>query len=218
MRIKIDVNVRVGRLVKYFVISDFFLLAGWGFIDPVFSVFIVQRVVGGTLATVGIAAGIYWILKSALQIPIANYLDRTPGEHDDFVALIGGLLLVGVSAIAMCWVTQIWELYVIHAVHAIAFALYFASWPTIFSRHLDKDRISFDWSLDSTAAGIGSGVTGVLGGLIAARWGYDWVFVMAGILAFVAAFVLIAVPDLILPKPTTRAVEVNDHTPGDTVA
>jgi MFS family permease len=205
MRIKVNINIKVGRLVKYFVISDFFLLSGWGLIDPVFSVFIVQRVVGGSLMAVGIAAAIYWIIRSVAQIPIAKYLDRTPGEHDDFMALVGGLLLVGISAIAMCWVTQLWELYLVHALHAIAFAFYYASWPTIFSRHLDKDNISLDWSLDSAAAGIGAGVTGFLGGVIAGTLGYSVVFVGAGIMAFLAAFVLLAVPDLILPKPTTTS-------------
>src|SRR5258708_17810942 len=146
MKIKVNINIKVGRLVKYFILSDFFLLAGWGFIDPVFAVFIVQRVEGGTLTTVGIAAAIYWILRAILQIPIANYLDKTSGEHDDFMALIGGLLLIGISAIAMSWVRTVWELYAIHAIHAVAFSLYFASWPTIFSRHLDKDRVSFDCS------------------------------------------------------------------------
>jgi len=225
MRIKVNINIKVGRLVKYFVISDFFLLAGWGLIDPVFSVFIIQRVVGGTLLTVGIAAAIYWILRSVLQIPIARQLDRVPGEHDDFMALVGGLLLIGLSAIAMCWVTTVWELYAIHAVHAVAFALYYASWPTIFSRHLDKDSIALDWSLDSAVSGIGAGVTGFLGGVIAGTLGYDVVFVSAGILAFVAAFVLLAVPDLILPKPgaATKAAivaaeEATEHKPGGTAA
>lgn len=225
MRIKVNINVKVGRLVKYFVISDFFLLAGWGLIDPVFSVFIIQRVVGGSLMVIGIAAAIYWIVRSMAQIPIANYLDSTPGEHDDFVALVGGLMLVGISAIAMCWVTQVWELYAIHAVQAIAFAFYYASWPTIYSRHLDKNTISLDWSLDSSVSGIGAGVAGFLGGVIAGTLGYDVVFVFAGIMAFIAAFVLLAVPDLILPKPTTSTrAAVNaaetavERKPGDTVA
>jgi MFS family permease len=215
MKIKINIDIKVGRLVKYFILSDFFLLAGWGFIDPIFAVFIVQRVEGGTLTTVGIAAAIYWILRSVLQIPIAKYLDKTSGERDDFMALIGGLLLVGISAIAMSWVRTIWELYAIHAVHAVAFALYFASWPTIFSRHLDKNRISFDWSLDSAAVGIASGLTGFLGGLIAQTLGFTVVFVFAGILAFVAAFILIAVPNLILPKPSKAKAAFNDHTPAN---
>jgi len=225
MRIKVNINIKVGRLVKYFVISDFFLLAGWGLIDPVFSVFIIQRVVGGTLLTVGIAAAIYWILRSILQIPIAKQLDDIPGEHDDFMALIGGLMLIGISAIAMCWVTQVWELYAIHGAQAVAFALYYASWPTIFSRHLDKDSIALDWSLDSAVSGIGAGVTGFLGGVIAGTLGYDVVFVSAGILAFIAAFVLLAVPDLILPKPVAitkaaivAAEEATEHKPGGTAA
>jgi MFS family permease len=225
MRIKVNINVKVGRVVKYFIISDFFLLAGWGLIDPIFSVFIIQRVVGGTLMTVGIAAAIYWIIRSVAQIPIAEFLDRIPGEHDDFMALVGGLLLVGISAIAMCWVTRVWELYVVHALQAIAFALYYASWPTIYSRHLDKDAISLDWSLDSSVAGVGAGITGFLGGVIAETLGYNVVFVGAGIMAFIAAFVLIAVPDLILPKPTTptrvaisAAEATSERKPGDLVA
>lgn len=219
MKTKIEETTKIGRLVRYFVISDFFLLAGWGFIDPVFSVFIIEKVAGGTLAAVGIAAGIYWILRSALEIPIANYIDKTPGEHDDFMALIGGLFLVGFSAIAMIWVTQIWELYLVHAVHAIAFALYFASWPTIFSRHLDKNHIAFDWTLDSTAAGVGAGIAGLLGGVIAEKFGFTTIFLMAGSLAFIAAFILLTMPDLILPKPTIpNPTEINDTTPGDKVA
>ena len=205
MKIKINVDIKVGRLVKYFIISDFFLLAGWGFIDPIFSVFIIDKVQGATLMTVGIAAAIYWILRAILQIPIANYLDKHEGEKDDFMALVLGIFLIGLSAIAMSWVTQVWQLYALHAVHAVAFALYYSSWPTIFSRHLDKDRISFDWSLDSTAAGVAAGITGFLGGTIAQIWGYDVVFFFAGILAFVAAFVLVSAPDLILPKPLKSA-------------
>ncbi len=222
MRIKVNINVQVGRLVKYFVISDFFLLAGWGLIDPVFSVFIIQRVVGGSLMVVGVAAAIYWILRSVLQIPIAKFIDHTPGERDDFMVLVGGLLLVGISAIAMVWVTQIWELYLIHAIHAAAFALYYASWPAIFSRHLDKESISLDWSLDSAVGGIGAGITGFLGGVIAATLGYNAVFISAGLLAFAAAFILMAVPDLVLPRPTIKTITIaekeSEKKPGEAVA
>ena len=211
MKIRVNIDIKVGRLVKFFVISDFFLLAGWGFIDPVFSVFIVQKVAGGTLISVGIAAGIYWIVKSTLQIPIAKYLDNTPGEKDDFVALIGGLLLAGISAGAFSWVTTVGQLYFVQAVHAVAFAFYSASWPAIFSRHLDKDRFAFDWSLDSVSVGIAAGVTGLIGGVVAAIWGYTAVFLSAGILCFIAAFVLVAAPDLILPKPNRSTGPLFDH-------
>jgi MFS family permease len=216
MKIKINIDIKVGRVVKYLVISDLFLLAGWGFIDPIFSVFIVEKVAGATLATVGIVAGIYWILKSVLEIPIGNALDRVPGEKDDLVALVGGLFLAGFSAIAFAWVTEVWQLYVVQIVHAIGFALYVPSWSAIFSRHLDRDRVSFDWSLDSTVAGMAAGLTGLFGGVAASFFGFPAVFITAGLLSLGAAFVIMAIPDVILPKPATRSGNVEEeHTPGN---
>lgn len=213
MKIKINIDIKVGRVVKYFVLSDLFLLLGWGLVDPVFSVFIVTKVAGATLVTVGIAAAVYWILKSALQIPIANYLDKTAGEKDDFVALVAGLLLAGISAMAFGWVNNVWEFYLVQALHAVAFALYVPSWSAIFSRHLDKDRVSFDWSLDSTAAGVAAGVSGLLSGIVASAWGFLAVFISGGILSIAAALILIAAPDLVLPRPSTAETAFKDHTP-----
>ena len=215
MKIHVNIDVSVGKIVKYFVISDLFLLGGWGFVDPIFSVFIIQNVAGATLATLGIGAGIYWTLRSLLQIPIGLALDKTPGEKDDFLALIISLFLAGFSALSFGLVKTIWQFYAVQVLHAVAFALYFASWPTIFSRHLDKDKISFDWSLDSTAAGLAAAVAGFLGGIMASALGYFAVFASAAILSFVAAFVLMAVPDLMLPKPTRKNAELGDHAPGE---
>ncbi len=214
MKIKINIDIQVGRVVKYLVLSDLFLLFGWGFIDPIFSVFIVERIAGATLVTVGIAAALYWILKSLVQIPVSNYLDRTPGEKDDFKALIAGLLLAGLSAFAFGVIDRPWQLYLVQIVHAIGFALYIPSWSSIFSRHLDKDRVSFDWSLDSTVAGIAEGLSGLIAGVIAAAFGFVSIFVLAGIFSLVAAVVLIAAPDIILPKPNKAAeVQLKDKTP-----
>ncbi len=216
MRIKISINIKVGRIVKYLVLSDMFLLLGWGLIDPIFSVFIVQRIAGATLVTVGASAATYWILKSALQIPIANYLDRTAGEKNEkrsFTALVGGLLLAGFSALAFSVIDRQWELFVLQSIHAAAFALYVPSWSSIFSRHLDHDRVSFDWSLDSTVAGIAAGVSGLVAGIIASLWGFVAVFIAGGVFSLFAAFVLISAPNLVLPKPSEAAVQLKDKTP-----
>lgn len=200
MRIRINVNIKVGRLVKYFVLCDLALLAGWGLIEPVFSVFIIEKIVGATLVTVGSAAAIYWLLKSGLQLPLANYLDRTPGEKDDFHALILGLLIASFSAVLFAFVTESWQLYLVQALHAVGFALYAASWPAIFSRHLEKERVSFDWALDSAAAGGAAGVSGFLGGVVANWFGFNAVFVLAGLFSALAAGILIMAPELIFPK------------------
>ena len=216
MKIRVNIDIKVGRVVKYLVLSDLFLLLGWGLIDPIFSVFVIEHIAGATLITVGIAAAVYWILRSVLEIPIANYLDRTPGEKDDLVALVGGLFLAGFSALAFSVIDKIWELYLVQIFHAIGFALYLPSWSSIFSRHLDHDRVSFDWSLDSTVAGLAAGVSGLFAGVVAAEWGFATVFVVGGLLSLVAAFVLMIAPNLVLPKPTEVGVQMKDKTPAAT--
>ncbi|TSC82850.1 MAG: hypothetical protein G01um101420_32 [Parcubacteria group bacterium Gr01-1014_20] len=215
MRIKINVDLRVGRVIKYFILADLALLAGWGLVGPIFSVFVIERVAGATLVTVGIAAGIYWVLKSLLQLPIATYLDKKEGERDDFLALIIGLFVSAFTAIAYNFITQVWHLYLVEIIHAMAFALYVPAWSAMFSRHVDKDRVSFDWSLDSTVAGLSAGVSGILGGAVASAWGFHWVFILAGIFSAVSAFVLIMAPDFIFPPRTTENPVIKDHTPAN---
>lgn len=212
MRIKINLDLNVNRVIKAFIVVDLFLFAGWGLIEPAFSVFIVEQVAGANLVTVGVAAAIYWTLKSFIQMPVARYLDRHPGEKDDFYALIIGLLIIGFSAFGFGLVREIWQLYFMQVVRAVGFGLYAATWPAIFSRHLDSGRVSFDWALDSTAVGIAAGVSGFLGGVMANYFGFVSVFVAGGVLALCAACVLLWVPDLILPKPTGSRVHGKDHT------
>jgi MFS family permease len=214
MRLRVNINVQVNRIVKYFVLSDFFFISGWGFIEPVFAVFVVQKIPGANLATVGIAVAIYWILRSVLQIPLANILDQRNAERDSFRVLVLGLFLAALAAFAYTLVAQIWQLYALQVLHAVALSCYTVSWPAIFSRHLDKSRISFDWSFDNTIVGIASGVSGLLAGLIGLAWGFNVLFVLAGLLSLVGAFVILGLPEITLPRPTTPE-ERRDHTPAN---
>ena len=213
MKIKINVDLRIGRVVKYFIFADLALLAGWGLVQPIFAIYLIDKVGGATLVTVGIASSIYWLLKSILQLPVAKYLDKHKGESDDFLALIIGLFIVAFSAVALVFITEPWHLYLTQVIYAIGFSLYVPSWSGIFSRHLDKDKISFDWSLDSTAVGLAAGVSGFLGGVIAEAWGFPVIFVMAAVFSVISALIVTAIPDLVFPKRTTDPAPFKDHTP-----
>lgn len=215
MKIRIDINFQISRVIKYFIISDLFFIAGYGLISPIFAIFVVEKIAGATIATVGVAAAVYWILKAILQLPIGVYLDKTEGEKDDFYILIGGLVLASVTAFLFVFVTKVWQLYLVQAVHALAFALYTPSWTAIFSRHLDKNRYAFDWALNSTTVAFASGVSGALGGWLAQEFGFPVIFIGAAVLSFVAAVVIFLLPDVVLPKTTTNQplLPPRDHRP-----
>lgn len=213
MRIHFHLNFKMGRIVRYFILADLALLAGWGLIEPIFGVFIITQIEGATVITLGISAAIYWLVKSVIQMPIAVVLDRTPNERDDYIFLVSGLVLAGLTAISFILITQIWQLYAVQVLHAVAFAFYVPSWSGIFARHLDKNHQSFDFTLDSAVVGLSSGVTGLLSGLLVTWFGYRAIFILGALFSFVSAFVIFAAPQVVFPHRRHRGIIMRDHTP-----
>ncbi|MGC9611041.1 MAG: MFS transporter [Minisyncoccia bacterium] len=221
MRFSVNINfnfkdLKVNRLIRFFVVSDLFFWSGWGLINPVFAIFIIDRVEGASVVTVGIASAVYWITKALFQMPVALYLDKHEGEKDDFHALISGLILAGVASFVFLSVNTFIGLYFAVFIQALAFGLYTPAWSAIFSRHLDKKNYAFDWSFDNTAIGIALGVTAFVGSALAKIFGFDAIFICTGLLSFGSATLLLFVPDLILPEPPSNGQSpLLDHTPAN---
>lgn len=201
----------VNRIVKFFILSDLVLWSGWGFIDPLFSVFVIKEVMGATLISIGFLAAIYWIIKGILQIPISLFLDKNDGERDDFYALVLGLLIIGISAFSFALVDRLWQVYLVQFVKSIGFALYIPSWSAILSRHLDKEHMAFEWALSSSSVSLGIGLAGIFGGSVATFAGFNFLFLLTGLMAVLSAALLLFVPDLILPKRTRKISVLTDH-------
>ncbi|MDP3729894.1 MAG: MFS transporter [bacterium] len=207
----------LNRIVKFFIISDLFLWAGWGFLDPIFSIFVIQNIAGASLIAIGFLATIYWVIKGVIQIPISLYLDKTKGERDDFYALIFGLMITGVAAFALMTARTMTHVYIVQAIKAIGFAFYIPAWSAVFSRHLDKNHTAFDWALSSSSVSLAIGAAGLIGGIIASWLGFNFVFLMTGLMALISAVILLFVPNLILPTTQTKkssiieAERVNHH-------
>lgn len=205
MKIKVNISIedlKLNRIIKYFVLSDLFLWGGWGLVNPIFSVFLIEKIPGATLATVGGVTAVYWITKSLVQLPVSVMLDKHKGETDDFYTLILSLVLAGFSALAFLLAKDVTTLYFVSFIHGLAFGLYAPSWSGIFTRHMDKDHLAFDWSLDSTTIGISSGIAAFIGGALASAYGFSVVFVLASIFSFASALLLLMAPDLVFPKAT----------------
>ena len=65
---------KVNKVVKYLVLSDLLLWAGWGFISPIFSIFVVQEIAHATILTAGISVAAYWFFTLAGPGRVAAFL------------------------------------------------------------------------------------------------------------------------------------------------
>ncbi|OGM99257.1 MAG: hypothetical protein A2915_02685 [Candidatus Yanofskybacteria bacterium RIFCSPLOWO2_01_FULL_41_34] len=179
--------MKISHVVRTLVVSDFFINAGFSVFAPVFAIFVTKQIDGGTLAVVGFAAAIFQIFKSGLQIPIAKYLDKNHGEYDDFYSMVFGTFLIALVPFLYLFATKTSHVYMIQALYGIGASFAIPPWYAIFTRHVDKMQENVEWSLDSIAIGIGAATSAALGGFLAEKFGFRFVFLLGGMLAVFGA-------------------------------
>lgn len=199
---------KVNRVVKYMVFADLSLFIGWGFISPMFSIFVLEKIEGATLLTVGIASAMYWVARASVQPFVAQLLDKRKGEKDDYFALLGALVCAGIAAFLIAYARDKSILYAFQVFHGASLGVYSVAWPSIFTRHMDKGKVAFDWSLDRGSVGLAVAVASISGAKVAELLGFEMVFIIAGIGSIASALILLAIPSLIFPKEMKSAEKV----------
>jgi predicted MFS family arabinose efflux permease len=187
----------INRIVKILIASDFFLNLGWGLLSPIFALFVLEKITISdpmrAAEVAGAAALFYWIPKSFMEIPIGRFLDKTKGEKDDYWFMVAGLFIVGFVPLGYLFSTEPYHIYIFQILHAIGMAMTLPSWLAIFTRHIDKEKEAFEWSMETTSIGAGAGIAGGLGGLMAAQFGFDAIFIFVSALTFLATLLLLIV-------------------------
>ncbi|KKP93126.1 MAG: hypothetical protein UR98_C0009G0004 [Parcubacteria group bacterium GW2011_GWA1_36_12] len=194
----------INKITKILITSDFFLNLGWGLLSPIFAIFILERITGGdslkAAEIAGFAALFYWITKSLFEIPIGWFLDKKYGERDDFWFMVIGTLITALVPIGYLFSSAAWHIYLFQIVHAVGMAMALPSWLAIFTRHIDKGKEAFNWSMETTSIGMGAGIAGGLGGLIAAAFGFKILFIFVSLLSSFSALLLLLVKNEVYPR------------------
>jgi len=198
--------LKINRVIKYLILSDLIFWSGWGLLSPIFAVFVVKNIEGGSLAVVGLASGIYWILKSLLRVPIGIFLDSRKGEEDDFWFLFFGLILSSLVPFGYLMAKYPFHIYLLQILQAFGMAMALSGWTAIFTRHIDQGKEATEWGLDATFVGLGIGISGILGGMIAQIFGFKTVFVLVGILGLLAAILLFGILKIISPRSLKKGL------------
>lgn len=183
------------KIIKILITSDFILNLGWGLVSPILAIFIVENITSrGPLEAAkiaGFASLFYWITKSILQVPIGHYLDKKHGEKDDFWFMVIGTFLAAFVPIGYLFSSVPWHIYLLQILHATGMSMAFPSWLAIFTRHIDKGREAFEWSMESTFLSAGAGIAGGLGGVLVGIFGFNIIFILVSILNIISAVLLI---------------------------
>lgn len=190
----------INKVIKILILSDLALITGFGFITPIFAIFLTENIKGGDVKVAGFAAAIYWIVMSLVVIPFGRYLDKTQGEKDDLWFVILGNLLAALAVFGYIFSKFPWHIYFLQTIYAIGMGMNIPGYTAIFTRHVDKGKEALSWSVRAASIGVGAGFAGALGGIIASRFGFIVLFISVGIVILLSAILPFLISREMIPK------------------
>lgn len=194
----------VNKVMWAYIYWDLAINSAWGLLGPVFAIFLLQTIAAGNVANgariAGFATLFYWMTKSVVQISIGNYLDKNHGEIDDFWFYIIGTIITGLVPFGFLFSSMPWHIYVLQIIHAIGMSMVIPSSYAIFIRHVDKGKEAYESGLDNTIMGMGAGIAGAFGGIMAGYFGFKLIFILTGVFTLISVFFIFAVRKDMLPK------------------
>jgi MFS family permease len=173
----------INKVIKNLIYSDIFLLTGLGFVAPIFAIFLSEHIKGGNVQVAGFAAAAYLIVHSLIMIPIGKFLDKNHGEKDDLWFIVIGNVLAAISVFGYFFAEYPRHIYFLQGLYGLGMAMNMAGWTAIFTRHIDKGKEAYEWSVRGAWVGMGGGVAGAVGGWVAYHFGFEFLF--TGIIVFI---------------------------------
>jgi MFS family permease len=179
----------MNRTMKLLMLSDIFVLTGFGLIQPILAIYINDGgLTGGTILSAGMASALFLFVKSLVQLPFGHYVDKQPGKSKWLI--LGTLLMASVPIIYLS-ANSIYHVYLAETVYGIGSGLAYPTWLGLWSANLDKGKESFQWSVYSTSTGLGTAATGAAGAALASQAGFAATFISAGLLCLLGCLALI---------------------------
>lgn len=199
----------INPIIRVLIAFDIMGSSSVGFFTPIFAIFVISDIEGGSVQAVGFAWAIYWVVKSLVQLVVGRYLDQTKGEDDDLFSLTFGAFLLSFVLFLYTAIETKEELYMLQGFLGLASALIIPPWYAVFTRHVDRFKVGEEWAVDSTGMGLGVALAGALSGVVAEHFGFHTIFFIAGTGHFLAACFL--VPLYARIKSRTRHVVIPER-------
>lgn len=157
---------------------------GAGLFGPLYAIFVEK--IGGDILNASSAWAIYTLVTGVLTIIIGRMEDHKINKR---LMIFVGYFIFAIGSIGYFFVEMPIHLFIVQAIMGIGTAIIEPAWDGLFSIFLDKGKESFEWSLWSGGINIALAIAAMIGGFIAALYGFKTLFILMFIFNIVSAFV-----------------------------
>lgn len=174
--------------LKLLILSEILVLSSFGLIAPIFAIFIIG-LEGGSIISAGLATTIFFVVRSVVQLPLSRYyIDKT--KHKARLLLLGTTLILIVPFIYL-FAKKISHVFFAQFVYGLGAAFAYPSFFSLFTKHMNKRRRGFEYSLLTTGTSLGIAFAAIIGANIADLFDFRVLFFFVGGMAFLGFLLLI---------------------------
>ncbi len=202
--------MRINKVIKILILSDFFILSSFGLASPILAVFVTKQINGGDLKVVGFASTIYLFVRAIFQLFFARIIDKKTSEKYDFAFMLIGSFLLSLAPLGYIFSSQPWHIYALEALTGLGFAMSLPCWYAIFTRHIDRGSEGLEWSSSDTSIALGQALAAAVGGLLAEKYGFSPIFLLMFFLSLIGVLLLAFIyrdlrsQKIVVPKSTSE--------------
>lgn len=176
--------VKTNPALRALLLSNSIVLISLAMLVPVYALF-VQQVGGGALSA-GLTAGALGLASAVSALLSGKYIDKIQPVNTRYVLAVGWAL-IGCSMLLYLFVHSIAALFVVQLLAGFVKTISAPAFDTLYARHLDKKATGQEYGLWEASFFLTAGVGSILGGIIVAYAGFEGVFIVMAVLAFVAS-------------------------------
>lgn len=173
-------------IVKVFIVSETFFWSSWNSIMPIYAVFVADEVPGGNIETAASTVSVYFITRVIFELVSGKILTNA-SEFRKFLMTILGICIVALSFVGFAMALNTFSLYVFYALTGVGLGLASPAKNSLFSSHLDRGKESAEWGIYDAAVFFGMACSAALGGFIAVKYGFRFLFLLAAVFTLVGS-------------------------------
>lgn len=166
----------MNKALKLLITYDLLVISSFGFLQPIFAIFLKEEIKGVSIAAIGISSFIFLITKSICQPFIGKFADREPANKREIKFLFLGSALIAITPLIYFFAQNIYHIYAAQFIYGLGSAFSFAAWYTLYTRFVDKNKEGYQWSIYDTGVGLGGAFTAFVGGFLAEFFGFKAIF------------------------------------------
>ncbi len=167
--------------LRLLLLSNYLNFFGSGLFIPLYALFVQQ--IGGNVFHAGASFGTYTLTAGVVTFIFGKLEDRILDKRKMFCL---GYFLVALGAASYLFITELWHVYVVQFLNAIAYGIFNPAWKTLYATDEDIGREAEEWALVDGGDMILISIAAVLGGFLVNWYGFRSLFFLMTFVQVVA--------------------------------